>query len=91
MIQERNRLLGTEKKLVVARGEVCRCLGKVEEMGWQVKNYSYAIVSDAHEIYSIGNIVNNIMITVVIDGNQTYFVMCRNSKSLHCALGTNIK
>ena len=44
--------------------------------------------------YITGNTVNNIVITLVTDGNQTYcgdhFVMYRNIKSLFCPPGTNI-
>ena len=50
-------------------------------------------MSHEHEIYSVGNIVNNYTISfMVTDGNQPYgdhFETYRNINSLCCAPGAN--
>ena len=65
--QNRNRLTDTENKLVVARGE--------EGRGWTnevkgVKRYTLAVIkqkSHRDVMYSMVNIVNNIVITLYGD------------------------
>ena len=61
----RNRLLGIENKLIIARwGEVGRLGGKVKELrstDWQLQN------SHGNIKYNIGNMSNNIVITIQVD------------------------
>ena len=63
----------------------------------EIKRYKLSVakqMSRGHEIYSVGNIVNNYVISLVTDSNQTYhgdyFEMYRNIESLCCTTGTNI-
>lgn len=65
--KKRPQVIGTEKRLMVASGGMCKMGEGTQKV--QTSNYK---ISHRDIIYSIGNIANNIIITVVTDGNQTY-------------------
>ena len=63
--ENRHGLIDTENKLIIARwGEVGRLGGKVKELrstDWQLQN------SHGNIKYNIGNMSNNIVITIQVD------------------------
>ena len=56
----------------------------------EIKRYKFAVTKQINhrcEMYSVGNIVNNCLISLVTDGNQTHddhFELYRNIKSWLC-------
>ena len=57
-----NRLIDTENRLIVARGEE---FGRVGEKGEGIKKYKLVVTEQSWGC-STGNIVNNILITVMV-------------------------
>ena len=68
--QNRNRLIDIENRVIVARGEgVGDCVKKVKGLrstDWSLQN------SHGDAKYSIGNIVNNIVMPMLPCGHQKY-------------------
>ena len=61
--QNRNRLIGTESRLMIARWEGA---GELGDKGEGIKKYKLVVKNRHGEVkYSIGNVVNNVMSTYV--------------------------
>ena len=71
--------------------------GGVEKQVREIKRYKLSVtkqMSHGYEMYSVGNIVNNYVISLVTNGKQAYhddhFQLYRNIKLLCYIQGTNI-
>ena len=66
-----NKLVNRMNRLVEARERGVGLLGEISE-GIKAHTPSYKINKSQDVKYSIGNIVNNIILCVPMDGNYTY-------------------
>ena len=62
--QNKIKLTGTENKLVAARGDGGSRVGKMGEGGQEVQNFRYRINKSWDVMYSVVNIVNNIVLHI---------------------------